>query len=118
MFTSGADGADWIWLAARTDPEAPKHKGISLILVPTSSNGFSATPIHTVGGGTTTATYYDNVRVPVTNVVGQENRGWEMITTQLNHERIGLAALSGMCEGMLEDTIEWADGQSRRTNAR
>lgn len=118
VFTSGADGADWIWLAARTDPEAPKHKGISLILVPTSSNGFSATPIHTVGGGTTTATYYDNVRVPVTNVVGQENRGWEMITTQLNHERIGLAALSGMCEGMLEDTIEWADGQSRRTNAR
>lgn len=108
VFTSGADGADWIWLAARTDPEAPKHKGISLILVPTSSNGFSATPIHTVGGGTTTATYYDNVRVPVTNVVGQENRGWEMITTQLNHERIGLAALSGTCEGMLEDTIEWA----------
>lgn len=108
VFTSGADGADWIWLAARTDPEAPKHKGISLILVPTSSEGFSATPIRTVGRGTTTATYYDNVRVPVTNVVGQENRGWEMITTQLNHERIGLAAFSGVCEGMLEATIEWA----------
>ncbi|NKW46084.1 acyl-CoA dehydrogenase [Rhodococcus hoagii] len=108
VFTSGASGADWIWLAARTDPEAPKHKGISLILVPTSSEGFSATPIHTVGRGTTTATYYDDVRVPVTNVVGQENRGWEMITTQLNHERIGLAAFSGVCEGMLDDTLEWA----------
>lgn len=108
IFTSGADGADWIWLAARTDLEAPKHKGISLILVPTNSPGFSTTPIRTVGGGSTTATYYDDVRVPVANIVGQENRGWEMITTQLNHERIGLAAFSGICEGMLEDTIEWA----------
>lgn len=117
MFTSGADGADWIWLAARTDPEAPKHKGISLILVPTSSDGFSATPIHTVGRGATTATYYDNVRVPVTNVVGRENFGWETIATQLNHERIGLAAFSGVCEGMLEDTIEWARS-SRTTDGR
>jgi len=111
VFTSGADGADWIWLAARTDPDAPKHKGISLILVPTTDPGFSATPIHTVGGFSTTATYYDNIRVPVTNVVGKENEGWKLITTQLNHERVGLAAFSGICEGQLDDVREWLKDQ-------
>ena len=111
VFTSGGDGADWIWLAARTDPDAPKHKGISLILVPTSDPGFSATPIHTVGGFSTTATYYDNIRVPVTNVVGKENEGWKLITTQLNHERVGLAAFSGICEGQLDEVREWLKDQ-------
>lgn len=108
VFTSGGDSADWIWLAARTNTEVPKHKGISLILVPTSADGFSATPIRTVGGGATTASYYDSVRVPVTNVVGEQDRGWDLITTQLNHERVGLAAFSGVCGGMLESTLEWA----------
>lgn len=108
VFTSGAIGADWIWLAARTNPTAAKHKGISLILVPTTSEGFSATPIEALGGVSTTASYYDNVRVPVTNVVGVEDGGWGMITAQLNHERVGLAAFSGVCEGMVEDTIAWA----------
>ncbi|MER8025238.1 acyl-CoA dehydrogenase family protein [Glutamicibacter protophormiae] len=111
VFTSGGDGADWIWLAARTDPDAPKHKGISLILVPTTDPGFSATPIHTVGGFSTTATYYDNIRVPITNVVGKENEGWKLITTQLNHERVGLAAFSGICEGQLDDVREWLKDQ-------
>ncbi|MEV7639011.1 MULTISPECIES: acyl-CoA dehydrogenase family protein [Actinomycetes] len=111
VFTSGGDGADWIWLAARTDPDAPKHKGISLILVPTSDPGFSATPIHTVGGFSTTATYYDNIRVPLTNVVGKENEGWKLITTQLNHERVGLAAFSGICEGQLDEVRTWLKDQ-------
>jgi len=111
VFTSGGDGADWIWLAARTDPDAPKHKGISLILVPTTDPGFSATPIHTVGGFSTTATYYDNIRVPVTNVVGKENEGWKLITTQLNHERVGLAAFSGICEAQLDEVREWLKDQ-------
>lgn len=111
VFTSGALGADWIWLAARTNPDAPKHKGISLILVPTTSEGFSATPIETVGGVSTTATYYDDVRVPVTNVIGDIDGGWRLITTQLNHERVGLAAYSGIAEGMLEDTTAWLTDQ-------
>ncbi|WP_347354743.1 acyl-CoA dehydrogenase family protein [Intrasporangium sp.] len=112
VFTSGADGADWIWLAARTDQQAPKHKGISLILVPTTDPGFSATPIRTVGGVSTTATYYDNVRVPVGNVVGGLDNGWKLITTQLNHERVGLAAFSGISVGLLEDAREWAARQT------
>ena len=84
---------------------------LPLILVPTTDPGFSATPIHTVGGFSTTATYYDNIRVPVTNVVGKENEGWKLITTQLNHERVGLAAFSGICEAQLDEVREWLKDQ-------
>ncbi|GAA2064051.1 acyl-CoA dehydrogenase family protein [Streptomyces albiaxialis] len=97
-FTSNAQHADWIWLACRTAPEAPKHRGISILLVPTDAPGFSWTPIETVGGLTTTATYYDGVRVPAAHLVGEENAGWDLITNQLNHERVALAAL-GMQAG-------------------
>ncbi len=108
VYTSGANQADYIWLACRTDPEAPKHKGISIIIVPTASPGFSWTPITTVGDVRTTATYYADVRVPVDNVVGQVNAGWGLITMQLNHERVGLAALSGLTARLLDDVTAWA----------
>ncbi|MFI1481500.1 acyl-CoA dehydrogenase family protein [Streptomyces sp. NPDC020747] len=98
VFTSNAQQADWIWLACRTDPDAPKHKGISILLVPTDTPGFSWTPIATVGGLTTTATYYDGIRVPVANLVGEENGGWGLITNQLNHERVALAAIGMQAE--------------------
>ncbi|MFJ8012040.1 acyl-CoA dehydrogenase family protein [Streptomyces sp. NPDC096339] len=109
IFTSNAQNADWIWLACRTDPEAPKHKGISIILVPTDDPGFSWTPIETVGGLTTTATYYDSVRVPAGNLVGPEHGGWGLITNQLNHERVALAAI-GM---QAEDFYTYALGHAR-----
>ncbi len=108
IFTSGADQADYIWLATRTDPDAPKHKGISIILVPTSSPGFSCTPLVTVGGVATTASYYDNVRVARSAVVGEVNEGWRLITGQLNHERVGLAAVSALASRMWVETAEWA----------
>jgi alkylation response protein AidB-like acyl-CoA dehydrogenase len=108
VFTSGANQADYVWLACRTDPDAPKHKGISVILVPTSAPGFSFTPIVTVGDGMTTATYYDDVRVPAANLVGQLNEGWRMITTQLNHERVGLAAMGGLAHRLWEEVLAWA----------
>ncbi|MFF4729789.1 acyl-CoA dehydrogenase family protein [Streptomyces mirabilis] len=98
IFTSNAQHADWIWLACRTDPAAPKHRGISIVLVPTDAPGFSWTPIETVGGLTTTATYYDGIRVPSSNLVGEENGGWELITNQLNHERVALAAIGMQAE--------------------
>ena len=75
IFTSGADQADYIWLAVRTDPDAPKHKGISILCVPTTTPGFEWSIINTVGGLTTTQTFYDNVRVPVSNRVGAGERG-------------------------------------------
>jgi len=91
IYTTHAGDADYVWLACRTDPEAPKHKGISIILVPTSAPGFSATPITTIGGEITYATYYEEVRVPRSATVGPENGGWGLITGQLNLERITLA---------------------------
>ncbi|MER7461705.1 acyl-CoA dehydrogenase family protein [Streptomyces sp. NPDC097981] len=98
IFTSNAQNADWIWLACRTDPDAPKHKGISIILVPTDAPGFAWTPIATVGGLTTTSTYYDALRVPAGNLVGPEHGGWGLITNQLNHERVALAAIGMQAE--------------------
>jgi len=108
IFTSGADMADYVWLAVRTDPDAPKHRGISILCVPTSSPGFEWSIIDTVGGLTTTSTYYQDVRVPVANRVGEENEGWRMITAQLNHERVGLAAWSGLSSRLLDDVAAWA----------
>ncbi|HLN78793.1 MAG TPA: acyl-CoA dehydrogenase family protein [Nocardioidaceae bacterium] len=107
IFTSGANTADYIWLAARTDPEAPKHKGISILIVPTHEPGFSWSPIQTVGGMVVTATYYTGVRVPVGNVVGEVDGGWRLITSQLNHERIGLAALGGRMLQLWESVLAW-----------
>jgi len=108
VFTSGANQADYVWLACRTDPDAPRHRGISMILVPTDAPGFSWTPIVTVGGNVTTATFYDGVRVPLTNRVGAEHDGWRMITNQLNHERVGLAALGGLTQQLFEEGLGWA----------
>lgn len=107
VFTSGADNADYVWLACRTDPDAPKHKGISMIIVSTESPGFKVTPIVTVGGGSTTATYYDDVRAPKENLVGEVNAGWRLITSQLNHERVGLAAFAGLTHRLYDDIIAW-----------
>ncbi|WP_052866447.1 acyl-CoA dehydrogenase family protein [Streptomyces niger] len=108
VFTSNAQHADWIWLACRTDPAAPKHRGISILLVPTDAPGFSWTPIRTVGGLVTTATYYDGVRVPAGSLVGEENGGWGLITNQLNHERVALAAIGMQAEDCYEAALAYA----------
>jgi 3-oxocholest-4-en-26-oyl-CoA dehydrogenase alpha subunit len=107
MFTSGAAYADYIWLAARTDPNAKKHKGISIFIVPTSSPGFSWQPLHTMPGISTFYTFYDNVRVPASAIVAGENQGWQLITTQLNFERAALGNL-GALEPLFEQTLHWA----------
>ncbi len=75
--------------------------------MPTASAGFKCTPIVTVGGNTTTATYYDDVRVPKGNVVGDVNAGWQLITTQLNHERVGLAAMGGLAHRLWDEVAAW-----------
>jgi alkylation response protein AidB-like acyl-CoA dehydrogenase len=107
IYTSLTDHADYIWLACRTDPDASKHKGISIILVPTTSEGFSYTPIRTIGDATTYSTYYQDVRVPVANTVGEIHGGWTVITTQLNYERISLASPAILERNYLE-TRRWA----------
>jgi alkylation response protein AidB-like acyl-CoA dehydrogenase len=96
----------------RTDPDAPKHRGISILIVDTRDPGYSSTPIVTSDGSHhTNATYYNDVRVPVDMLVGEENRGWELITTQLNHERIMLGP-AGRLEGLRDRVVAWAEGRS------
>jgi len=107
MWTSLISYADYVWLACRTDPDAPKHKGLSIIIVPTDAPGFSWTPVHTVSGPTTSATYYSDVRVPAANLVGEENRGWPLITNQLNHERVALTSSAPVRQALAE-VREWA----------
>ncbi len=107
MWTSLIQYADYVWLACRTDPEAPRHKGLSIIIVPTDAAGFSWTPVRTLAGVTTSATYYADVRVPVTNVVGEEHKGWPLITNQLNHERVALTSAAPLTSA-LADVTDWA----------
>ncbi|GAA3433676.1 acyl-CoA dehydrogenase family protein [Kutzneria kofuensis] len=107
MWTSLIQYADYVWLAARTDPDAVKHKGLSILIVPTDAEGFSWTPVHTMAGPTTSATYYQDVRVPATALVGEEHRGWPLITNQLNHERVALTSAAPVLTALHEVTA-WA----------
>jgi len=107
MWTSLIQYADYIWLACRTDPSAVRHKGLSIIIVPATAEGFSWTPVRTVAGVTTSATYYSSVRVPVSSLVGEENRGWPLITNQLNHERVALTSAAPVLAA-LADVRDWA----------
>ncbi len=107
MWTSLVDRADAVWLACRTDPDARKHAGLSMIIVPTDSDGFSWTKVDTIGGGLTAATYYEQVRVPVANTVGEIHGGWRLMTAQLNQERIALAA-AGPVQRRFEEVRRWA----------
>jgi hypothetical protein len=107
MWTSLIQYADYVWLACRTDPHATRHRGLSILIVPTSSAGFSWTPVPTMAGPTTSATYYSDVRVPASALVGQENQGWPLITSQLNHERVALTSAAPV-RTALREVCEWA----------
>jgi alkylation response protein AidB-like acyl-CoA dehydrogenase len=107
LFTSAIQYADYVWLAARTDPEAPKHKGLSVFIVPVDSPGFQWVPLTTIAGEFTSATFYEDVRVPAENLVGAENEGWKLITNQLNHERVAICPSSGLLRS-LSDVRRWA----------
>jgi hypothetical protein len=116
LWTSGAEAADYIWLAARTDPERPRHKGVSILILDTQLPGFSTTVIPTCSNPTA-ATYYDNVKVPADMLVGELNGGWKLITAQLNHERLGLGSWSDKVAGLFRRVYLWArnpDEQGRR----
>jgi alkylation response protein AidB-like acyl-CoA dehydrogenase len=117
MWTSLIQYADYVWLACRTDPDAPKHNGLSMFIMPTTAEGFSWTPVRTMSGVTTSATYYSDVRVPASAIVGELNRGWPLITNQLNHERVALTSAAPITTALAE-VREWAQnaklGDGRR----
>jgi alkylation response protein AidB-like acyl-CoA dehydrogenase len=107
MWTSLIQYADFVWLAARTDPEAPRHKGLSVFMVPTDVEGFSWSPVPTVTGTTTSQTFYDEVRVPADALVGPLNGGWPLITGQLNRERVALCS-AAQVQRSLAEVVAWA----------
>jgi 3-oxocholest-4-en-26-oyl-CoA dehydrogenase alpha subunit len=117
MWTSLIQYADYVWLAARTNTEAKKHRGISMLIVPTSAEGFSWTPVHTMAGVDTSATYYQDVRVPVANRVGEENGGWKLVTNQLNHERVALVSPMPIIMA-LNQVRDWAQNTKDAGGAR
>src|SRR5690606_5031694 len=103
-------------LAARTNPDEPRHKGISILIVDTKAKGFSSTLIPTCSNPTA-ATYYDNVEVPRNRLVGELHKGWQLVTAQLNHERLGLGSWSDRVVGIFRKVYLWArseDEQGRR----
>ena len=107
IFTSLAGDADYVWLATRTDPNVAKHKGISMFVVPMDTPGIRVVPMKLLGDHNINYTFYEDVRVPATSLVGGENQGWNLITNQLNHERVTLCS-PGIIERVLTDVRRWA----------
>ena len=107
IFTSLAGDADFCWLAVRTNPDASKHKGISIVIVPMDTPGVRVVPMQLIGDHNINTTFWEDVRVPLSNVVGGLNNGWSLITNQLNHERVTLCS-PGIIERVLADVLEWA----------
>ncbi|MBI2304081.1 MAG: acyl-CoA dehydrogenase family protein [Chloroflexi bacterium] len=94
IWTSGAHRADYCWLGARTDSEAPKHRGISTLIVDMKSPGISIRPlVNMADGHTFNEVFFDDVRVPADNLVGVKNRGWYQMATTLDFERSGIGGV-------------------------
>ncbi len=121
IWTSGAQRSDWGWLAARTDPEAPKHKGISTFAVKMDTPGITVRPlINMAGQSGFSEVFFDNVRVPKENLVGELNRGWYQVAVALDFERSGIQAYAGgrrTLERLVEFVQERPDETVRRNPA-
>ena len=108
IWTSGAHDADWCMLLVRTDPEAPKHKGISFLMMPMGSPGIEIRPlINALGSHAFNELFLQDVRIPRRNLVGEENRGWYVATTTLDYERSGIDRVM-WCKRILEEMIDHA----------
>jgi 3-oxocholest-4-en-26-oyl-CoA dehydrogenase alpha subunit len=117
MWTSLASDADYVWLAVRTDPNVKKHKGISLFVVPMDTPGIKIMPLSLMGESNIAQVFYEDVRVPATARVGEENEGWKLITNQLNNERVTLCS-SGIVERGLGEVRAWAQETKTPDGAR
>jgi alkylation response protein AidB-like acyl-CoA dehydrogenase len=112
IWTSGAQFAHWMFMLARTDADAPKHKGISYFLVDMKSPGVSVRPlINLAGNAGFNEVFFDNVRVPAQNLVGEENRGWYIGTTTLDFERSSIGSSVGMRQ-QVESLIRFTQERS------
>jgi len=119
IWTSAAHVSDWCWMAVRTDPDAPKHKGISMLLLDMKSPGVRVRPIVNMADGVSfNEVFFDNVRVPRRNLIGQENQGWYILAVALDFERSGImyAAYARKALGLIQRFVETAtrDGKPLR----
>jgi len=114
IWTSGAQFANWMFMLARTDPEAPKHRGITYFLLDFKTQGITVQPLVTMAGTAVfNQVFFDNVRVPANNVVGEVNRGWYVGTTTLDFERSGIGSAVGTRQNV-ERMIKWAQDNVAR----
>ena len=90
LWTSGAHTCTHVWLAARTDPNAPKHRGVSMFIVPLDAVGVTVRPIWTMAGVRTNETFYEDVRVPSDALIGEPGRGWYILANALDYERVAI----------------------------
>ena len=117
LWTSLAGDADYCWLAVRTDPKAPKHGGLSIFIVDMKNTpGIRIDPLDLLSDHDINAVFFDDVRVPAANLIAGENKGWKLITGQLNHERVTLCS-SGILERCFEETRRFAQ-QSKLPDGR
>ncbi|MGH8012331.1 MAG: acyl-CoA dehydrogenase [Candidatus Binataceae bacterium] len=117
VWTSGAHHADWCILLTRTDPEAPKHKGISYLLVDMHSPGVTVRPLVQITGDRGfNEVFFEDVKVPRENLVGQKNQGWQVAVTTLMFERTGISAGRDMMS-MVEDLADLAKNMRRNGSA-
>jgi len=108
LWTSLASDADYCWLAVRTDPEVAKHDGLSIIIVDMKNTaGIRVDPLDLLSVHDIAAVFWDDVRVPAGNIVGGINRGWRLITGQLNRERVTICS-AGILERVFDETRKWA----------
>ena len=105
IWTSNAHRADWMFLLARTDPDAPKHKGITFFLTPMTAPGISHRPLVNMANlHLFNEVFYEDLRVPASNIVGEENRGWYVGAALLDFERSGIGS-SALSRRYLHDLV-------------
>jgi alkylation response protein AidB-like acyl-CoA dehydrogenase len=113
MFTSTADQATHVFMLTRTNTEVPKHKGLTMFLLPTSSAGFELQPVHTIGGQRTNATFYTDVRVPDSARIGDVDGGWSVMHVALVFERGGGGGGGREGQSLPERVAAWARSTRR-----
>ena len=106
-FNTSCHYSDYHWLAARTKFDVPKHRGISMFIADLKSPGITIRPLYTMAGGRTNEVYYDNVRVPKKNLVGEENRGWFYVVEALDYERV-MTFLPTPLRFMVDELVKYA----------
>ena len=116
IYTSAAHYSTHIWLAARTDANEPKHRGVSLMIVPLDSPGITIRPLWTMGDGRTNEVFFEDVRVPRENLVGEENRGFYVVAMALDYERAAVAPISPL-KRSLDELTQFARDTSRNGTA-